>query len=99
MKSSACRQIGRVDGSRQSRAQGLPRYSNFTAFPNAVIAKSYGRVGSSLPRLCTQVMRLGPTIPATAWPRKGSRAGCHGASVKVSSRRMTAILPVGVVMA
>ena len=32
-------------------------------------------------------------------PRSGSRAGFHGASVNVSCRRMTASLPVGVVIA
>jgi len=43
--------------------------------------------------------RLGPTRPRTARPRRGSRAGFQGARVKVSALRMTASLPVGVVMA
>ena len=38
-------------------------------------------------------------MPLTARPLKGSRAGLQGARVKVSGRRMTANLPVGVVMA
>jgi hypothetical protein len=38
-------------------------------------------------------------MPRTARPLNGSSAGFHGARVKVSSRRSTAILPVGVVMA
>ena len=35
-------------------------------------------------------------MPRTARPLKGSSAGFHGARVKVSCRRSTAILPVGV---
>ena len=55
--------------------------------------------GRPRPRSRVQVTRLGPTSPVTTRPRSGSRAGFHGASVKVSSRRMTASLPDGVEMA
>jgi len=54
--------------------------------------------GRPRPRSKVQVTRVGPTRPVTRWPRMGSSADFHGASVKVSSRRMTAILPVGVAM-
>jgi hypothetical protein len=57
------------------------------------------RGGSPRPRSSVQVTRFGPTMPVTAKPRIGSNAGFHGASVNVSSCRMTASLPVGVAMA
>ena len=56
----------------------------------------YVRPGNPRPRSSVHVTCLGPISPVTARPRSGSRAGLHGASVKVSSRRITAILPVGV---
>ena len=46
--------------------------------------------------LAVVVVAVTVTIPVTARPRIGSSAGRHGASVKVSSRRMTASRPVGV---
>ena len=54
--------------------------------------------GNPRPRSNVHVTRCGWTRPATARPRSGSSAGLHGASVKVSSLRMTASLPVGVVI-
>ncbi len=57
------------------------------------------RGGKPRPRSSVQVTRLGPRVAVTALPRIGSSAGFQGASEKVSSRRMTAIFPVGVEMA
>ena len=54
--------------------------------------------GNPRPRSSAQVTRFGPIIPMTARPLKGSSAGRQGARVNVSCRRMTASLPVGVVM-
>lgn len=59
----------------------------------------YPRPGSVRPRSRVHMTRLGSMRPITARPRIASSAGFHGASVKVSSRRMTASLPIGVVMA
>jgi hypothetical protein len=61
--------------------------------------KSYAGPGNPRPRSSVQVTLLGPITPITARPRIGSSAGFHGAMVKVSSCRMTAILPDGVVIA
>lgn len=59
----------------------------------------YLRPGKVRPRSLVHVTWFALITPVTASPRIGSIAGFHGASVKVSAFRMTAILPVGVTIA
>ena len=95
-------QLPTLDDRRKSvRLQRLIRSANQRAFEfpkpcSFGIRCFHTRPGSPRPRSSVHVTRWGPTRPMTARPRIDSSPGFHGASVKVSSRRMTASLPDGV---